>query len=177
MGLDSIPIVTEPAEARLHAKQLLDYREHREAFISWLQNEGKDPDDEVGYSRATVVKTAYRTDQFNRWVWSHEDRYTTSITHDHAEAYMKELATSEKSNTHNANTQKALRRFFKWDAHERGGDEWETDRSFSSSSGTNPRDYLTIAEREQIREAALEYGTVPAYGNLSPEERTAGRVT
>ncbi|WP_318569352.1 site-specific integrase [Salinigranum marinum] len=48
----------------------------------------------------------------------------------------------------------------------------EPDRSFSSSSGdAGPREYLTIEEPKKIREAALEYGSIPAYNNLTPEER------
>lgn len=171
MDLDSFPVVTQPSEQRLNEKQLLDYREHREAFISWLLAFGKNPKSAVGYSRATVRRTAYRTDQFNRWVWDQKEAYTTSISHDHADEYMKELAYSEQSGTHKANTRKSIKRFFKWMAQERGGKAWETDYSFSTSGTTNPRDYLTVEERKQIREAALEYGTIPAYGNLSPEER------
>ena len=171
MDFSGVPLVTEDAANHLNKKQLLDYREHREAFLSWLLVFGKDPESAAGYSRATVRRTAYRTDQFNRWVWGHEGTYTTSFSHKHADGYMKELAYSDKSNTHKSNTQKSLKRFFKWQAHERGGKEWETDLSFSTSGTANPRDYLTVAERKQIREAALEYGAIPAYGNLSPENR------
>jgi len=171
MDFESLPVVTQHSERRLNKKQLLDYQEQREAFISWLLAFGKNPETAAGYSRATVRRTAYRTDQFNRWVWNQEGTYTTSISHDHADDYMKELAYSEQSNTHKSNTQKSIKRFFKWLAHERGGKEWETVHSFSTSGTANPRDYLTVEERRQIREAALEYGTIPAYGNLSPEER------
>lgn len=171
MDLDGFAVVTQHSERRLNKKQLLDYQEHRESFISWLLAFGKNPASAVGYSHATVRRTAYRTDQFNRWVWNREEAYTTGITHDHADEYMKELAYNDQSNTHKSNTQKSIKRFFKWVAHERGGEEWETDHSFSASGTTNPRDYLTVEERRQIREAALEYGTIPAYGNLSPEDR------
>lgn len=171
MDFDGLPVVTQHSERRLNKKQLLDYQEHREDFISWLLAFGKNPKGATGYSHATVQRTAYRTDQFNRWVWDQEGTYTTNISHGHADDYMKELAYSEQSNTHKSNTQKSIKRFFKWVSHKRGGKVWETDHSFSTSGTTNPRDYLTVEERKQIREAALEYGTIPAYGNLSPEER------
>lgn len=45
------------------------------------------------------------------------------------------------------------------------------DLSFSTSGTANPCDYQTVAERKLIREAALEYGAIPAYGDLSPEDR------
>jgi integrase len=59
---------------------------------------------------------------------------------------------------------------FKWREHELGGDNWDPDMTFSSDN-SNPRDYFTMEERKKLREAALEYGSIPAYNNLSPEER------
>lgn len=171
MDLTKIPVKTKQSKSFLSYKQLLDYEEQRRAFLSWLLGIGKNPTNGTGYSRATVRRTGYRTDQFNRWVWNHDGGYTLNITHDHADEYMKELAYGDQSNTHKSNTQKAIKRYFKWVAHERGGEEWETDHSFSTSGTANPRDYLTLQERQQIREAALEYGTIPAYNNLTPEER------
>jgi site-specific recombinase XerD len=160
----------------LNSKQLLDYREQRGNFLRWLLAVGKDPLDGEGYSHGTVRRTAYRTDQFNRWVWSEEGGYTMNITHDHADAYMQELTYSEKSNTHKSNTQKSLKRFFKWRTHERSGEEWDAKRSFSRSGTANPRDYLSLDERREIRDAALEYGTIPAYNDLDPEERDRWRT-
>nr|WP_233204264.1 hypothetical protein [Halegenticoccus soli] len=61
---------------------------------------------------------------------------------------------------------------FKWREHQHGLDEWKPQISFATRDKTTaPRDYLTREERTAIREAALEYGTVPAYANLSPSER------
>lgn len=60
----------------------------------------------------------------------------------------------------------------KWRRHERGGENWEPTIRFSSGSGTTaPRDYLTDEECTDVREAALEYGTVPHYKSLTSEER------
>jgi site-specific recombinase XerD len=112
MDFDGVPIVSQPSEERLNKRQLLDYQEHREAFISWLLALGKNPKGATGYSHATVRRTAYRTDQFNRWVWDQEETYTTNISHGHADDYMKELAYSEQSNTHKSHTQKSIKRFF-----------------------------------------------------------------
>lgn len=103
MDFSGVPLVTEDAANHLNKKQLLDYREHREAFLSWLLVFGKDPESAAGYSRATVRRTAYRIDQFYRRVWSQEGTYTTSFSHEHADGYMKELASSEKSNTYKSN--------------------------------------------------------------------------
>jgi len=70
MDFDDLPVVTQHSEEKLNEKQLLDYQEHRESFTFWLLAFGKNPERAAEYSRATVRRTAYRTDQFNRWVWN-----------------------------------------------------------------------------------------------------------
>lgn len=68
---------------------------------------------------------------------------------------------------------KAIMRLFKWQSHEQGGEKWESDISFYSQHGaTRPRDHLTKEERSMVREAALEYGSIPAYNTVTPEERS-----
>jgi len=60
----------------------------------------------------------------------------------------------------------------KWRHHEHGMDEWQPTISFSvNDSASNPRDYLTRAERSKIRDAALEYGSIPSYSDLTPNQR------
>lgn len=94
------------------------------------------------------------------------------MTHDHADAYLRHLAHQDKSNVHKSNCRKALCMLFKWRHHEHGLDEWEPELSFSTTtSAANLRDYLTRDERSKIREAALEYGSIPSYTDLSPTER------
>jgi integrase len=60
---------------------------------------------------------------------------------------------------------------FKWQTHERGRSEWDPKITFTQDSSSNPREYLTREERAGVREAALEYGSVPNYNNLTPAER------
>ncbi|AGN02566.1 site-specific recombinase xerd [Salinarchaeum sp. Harcht-Bsk1] len=169
---DDVPLVTGPAEERLSDRQLVDYRNHREDFLTWLYAFGKDPESAVGYSADTVLRTAYRVDQFYRWVWDQRG-YTSSPSSEDADAYVRDLAMGEESNTHKSNTLSALKRLFKWREYERGGDSWEPEFTFSRNSpASQPRDYLTREERNQLREAALEYGSIPAYNDLSPDART-----
>jgi len=149
----------------------VDYEAHREKFLQWSLNVGKDPDRGEGYSPHTVNGRAYRTDKFYRWVWEEYDGYTTNVTHDHADAFLKFLAYDERSDTDRANFLKSLKMLFKWRQYEHGFDEWDPVISFSNANGTSARDYLTRDERSKIREAALEYGSIPSYNNLSPEER------
>lgn len=167
-----IPLVPEPTAAQLAEREITDYAEHRRAYIKWVLNFGKDPESAEGYAKSTARIRFSRTDQFYRWVWEQEGHYTTAVTHEHADAYMKELAYSDKSQDHKANTMKTLKMLFRWRAWEFGEKEWEPEITFSNdSSTTNPKDYLTVEERQKVREAALQYGSVPSYTTLSPEER------
>ncbi|WP_440005289.1 tyrosine-type recombinase/integrase [Halomicrococcus sp. SG-WS-1] len=171
--VEGIPLVPSPSRELLNERQLLDYETHREEILQWLLAFGKHPDRAEGYSSSTIENDAYRLDKFYRWVWQHhEDSYTTTITTEHADEYLKQLAYDDTSNNHKSNCLKALKRLFKWKRHERGGEDWEPDFTFNTGNSANkPRDYLTKHERSRIREAALEYGSIPAYNDLSPEER------
>ena len=167
-----VTVVPETTEELLTQRQLVDYRAYREELIRWLLHIGKNPRKAEGYAVETIKTRAFRMDQFMRWVWEEEDRYTTNFTQDHADDYVKELAYSGDTEVHKANCVKALKMLFKWKKHERNGDDWHPEISFRSDRGTsNPREYFTKEERSKLREASLEYGNVPQYKDLSPSER------
>jgi site-specific recombinase XerD len=175
--LDEITVITEPAAKFLNNRQQADYRAHREDCLHWLLTFGKDPDHVVGYAVETVRKRASRMDMFYRWVWETEDGYVANPTPDHANAYMKHLATRDTSNADKANHQKALQMLFKWRTHEHGIDEWTPSITFSSTdSASQPKDFFTREERQQLRDAALEYGSIPSYDDLSPDARDHWRA-
>jgi integrase len=171
--LRKITVLTEPTEDLLNERQQTDFRTTRQNCLKWLVTFGKNPSKAEGYARSTVKTRAHRMDQFYRWVWQQKtDGYTTNITHDHADAWLKHIAMTDHSAAHKSNCRKSLLMLFRWREHEHGLDEWTPDYTFSAPNrSTTPRDYLTRDERTKIREAALEHGSVPAYGNLSPEER------
>lgn len=175
-GLDEITLVSAPTERYLNPRQLQDYRTEREACIRWLLTSGKDPEKHDGYALSTVKTRSRRMDRFYRWVWDSENGYTLNVTPDHADAWMDDLAQQDKSGAHKSNCQKAIRSLFKWRHHERGGAKWDPSITFSDSSASQPRDYLTREERTQVREAALEYGSIPSYANLSATERDRWRA-
>ena len=171
-SLQGISIIPEPTGAQLTKRQITDYTEHRTSFIKWLLTFGKDPDKAEGYAVETARVRSCRVDKFYRWVWEQEGRYTTAVTHGHADEYMEGLAYGDTSQDNKANQMKALKTLFRWRARNLGEEEWEPEITFANdSSTTNPRDYLTTDERQQVREAALEYGSVPSYNALSPDER------
>ena len=169
--LNEVQIVTEPAAEYLNQRQHLDYENERKECLRWLLALGKDPKRGEGYALGTVKPRASRMDQFYRWVWEQEGGYTANVQHEHADGWMRSLAQAEYSSAHKTNCQKAVQMLFKWKHNEHGLPEWEASIHFSENSSTQPRDYLTRAEREKIRNAALEYGSVPSYSNLTPSAR------
>ncbi|MHB9286436.1 tyrosine-type recombinase/integrase [Halobacteriales archaeon Cl-PHB] len=175
--LDDITVVTEPSREFLNQRQLVDYRSRREACLRWLLTYGKDPETVEGYARTTVKPRAHRLDRFYRWVWDEESQYVADPTHDHADAFLTQLAYEDRSNADRSNYQKAIQMLMKWRHHERGHDEYDPAVTYySDDSASQPRDYLTREERSHIREAALEYGSIPAYNDLSPDQRERWRA-
>jgi site-specific recombinase XerD len=173
--LSDLPVVVEPSKEFLNPRQLEDYRSEREACLIWLLTFGKDPAKADGYAFETVKTRSYRMDRFYRWVWEQEGGYTANVTPEHADEWMRHLARRDTSGAHKSNSQKAVRMLLKWRHHEHGLAQWDPDISFSDDN-SQPRDYLTREEREAIREAALEYGSVPGYSNLTPSERDRWRA-
>jgi integrase len=166
------PLVTDPACSRLNERQIPDYREHRRSLLTWLRDLGKDPSKGQGYAEGTVYNRAYRIDAFYRWVWEKMDGYTTAVSHAHADAYCRELLSRDCSDSHRATAQKSLKSLYRWREHERGADEWEPEIHLTGASPSRqPRDYFERDERTALREAALEYGSVPHYNSLDPEGR------
>lgn len=167
--IDGITLVPSTSATMLNERQKVDYADHRADLIRWMLNIGKNPERAEGYAHDTVRRRACDIDVFYRHVWTeYADGYTTSVTQGHADSYMQELAYSDHSDTHRANIQKSIKCYWRW-----RGTEWDPEITFSGNknSTTQPRDYLTREERGRLREASLEYGTVPNYNSLSPDER------
>ena len=170
--LRGISLVPVASWSLLSERQRVDYRHHREGLIQWMFNIGKDPDRGEGYSETTIRNRADNLDAIYRWVWEQEDGYTTNLTHEHANQYIRNLAYSDHSNSHKTNQNKALKMYWRWRQWQFGDDEWEPPMSFSQPNTTaQPRDYLSKEERTMIREASLEHGSVPHYCAISPSER------
>ena len=175
--LDEVTLIPQPTKEYLNRRQLLDYRSQRENCLDWLLTVGKNPEQAEGYAFQTVSNRAYRMDMFYRWAWKQEGGYTADVTHSHADNWLQYLSRLDKSNAHKDNCRKAVQMLFKWKHYEYGVEEWKPALSFSTDDGTTaPRDYLTREERSKIREAALEYGSVPSYNDLGPEARSRWKV-
>jgi len=171
------PLVTTSSLEKLNQRQIVDYREHRRDLLTWLRDLGKNPKRGRGYAEGTVYNRAYRIDRFYRWVWENGDGYTTAITHDDADDYCRELLSRDCKDSHRAGEQKALKSLFRWRENVLGDDEWKPEIILSGSKPTRqPKDYFEKEERIALRESSLEYGTVPHYGSLTPEDRTKWKI-
>jgi len=172
--VDGIVLVSEDAEEYLNPRQEITYREHRRELVEWMLSLGKNPDKAEGYSHSTVKNRMNRLDLFYRWVWDREGRYTQEITTSHADDWMRYLARQEMKESTKCHYQKSAHTLFKWKRHARNSDvEWEPEIEYSDPSTTyTPRDYLTQDDRRKLREAAMEYGSVPHYNSVTPEDRS-----
>ncbi|SEH11197.1 Site-specific recombinase XerD [Natronorubrum sediminis] len=167
--VEGIVLIPGPSRDILNERQLVAYESYRRRLIKWLARQGKNPDALEGYAHDTARNYASIIDKFHRQVWQ-QDGYTLDLGHETAEDYLRSLIMSDDgySRSHLHNVKLALIAYFRFN-----GDEWEPDITIKSSSGVSqPRDFLSGEERTALREAALEYGTVPAYAALDPDERT-----
>jgi len=168
---DGIPLVHDIDRKQLNRLQADDYRDHRREVLTWLWTQGKSPDEAKGYSRSVVENTAYRLSKIYRWIWDH-DGYTATITHEHADAFVAELREKDWTDENKNQYVKVLKRYFAWREHTAGVDEWEPEQTYTPGQQTHhARDYLTLEERQLIRDAALEYGSIPSYDYVDPDER------
>ncbi len=171
--VEGIPLVTKQAREYLNPRQEIAYKEHRREMAEWMLNLGKNPEKAEGYSQSVAETRMNRLDLFYRWVWDQNGRYIQDLTTDHADAWMRHLAKRDMKETSKCNYQKAVKTLFKWKREAKGKDvEWEPEIEYSDpSTGYHPREYLTREDRKKLREAAMEYGSVPHYNSLSPDER------
>lgn len=93
IGLDrGIVVIPKSHESWLNDKQLINYKEHRVRFLSWLWNVGKDVERATGYSEYTVYGSAYRTARFDKWRWEHCGGYSMPPSEEEAQAFVEWLA-------------------------------------------------------------------------------------
>jgi len=167
--VEGIVLIYEPTAEYLNKRQRVAYRGHRKKLIKWLAEQGKDPEKLEGYAHDTYYTYANVIDQFHRSVWEEGNGFTLSLSHEQADEYLRGLLLSDEdySSSHLHNTKLALKAYFRFE-----GEEWAPNVTVPSKSGVSqPRDFVTEDERKALREAVLEYGTVPAYAALEPDKR------
>ncbi|WP_424014794.1 tyrosine-type recombinase/integrase [Halorubrum xinjiangense] len=170
-NIKGIPLIPNGTEEHLNNRQLEDYKHHRREWLTWCLTQGKEPETGTGYSQSTMDVRHYRANSFYEWVWD-ERGYTTNLTHEDADEYIREVALSEYASSTKAHIQKAVKSIYWWREHKFDEQEWEPDLNFTGNSGgASDRDYLSKDERQRLREASLEYGSIPNYNSCSRVER------
>jgi integrase len=165
-------VVPKTHDGVLTDRQLVDYKEQRTQFLSWLLNIGKRPKFAEGYAEYTVYSDSYRTARFDKWVWERCGQYKYPPDEEDAHAFMEHLAFSDKGRVEKGKLQEGISHLNKWLTNTQNEPEWEFEYEFASRSGNlEPRDYLSEDERRAIRQAALNEGNIPSYDSLTPEER------
>lgn len=114
-------------------KQRVDYRAYREQFLTWLLKVGKNEEKAEGYSPYTVYATGYRTAAFDKWMWEEQDEYRIPPAQSDAEAYIGDVAFSDRSQSTKGKIQEALSRYSKWLTNQYGASEWTFSYSFDGS--------------------------------------------
>lgn len=171
---DHVPAVDREGLTQFQA---IDYDEHRRQFYEWLTSKGKDPRKEKGLAATTSENYMARVAQFYRWVWEKEGQYTLDVTTDHADRFVEELNTDEicckdgkpYSETSKRKKANAVEKLFEWLADD-PNDYWKPKISFTDDVASKPETF-TREELNRLDEAVLDYGTIPKYNDLSPEER------
>lgn len=171
--VDGIVLVTEDSADCLNPRQEISCREHRRELAEWMLSIGKTPDKAEGYSHSTAKNRMNRLDLFYRYIWDKEGRYVQDPTTEHADAWMRWFARQDYKESTKCHYQKAVHTLFKWQNSERNRSiDWEPEIEYSDPSANyTPRDYLTREDRRKLRQAAMEYESVPHYNSLSPEKR------
>ncbi|WP_332898923.1 hypothetical protein [Haladaptatus sp. CMSO5] len=175
----SLQYVPEPSREYLNPRQATLYNMRRKAFINWLSTE-EAKSKKGTLSKQTQENYAHRVDQIFRWVWQNVTNGSVStLSPNHADNVVEALRNddfrtqngdkySEDSKRKFAN---ALLKWFSWRTHTHEDEEWECDVEFSKPDYCQP-DALSIEERTQLRNAVMNYGSLPKYNDLSPEERS-----
>jgi integrase len=161
----TISIVPNKNEEWLSEKEIVDYRQYRKKFLSYLLRMGKNPQKAEGYSPYSVYATANRTAKLDRWMWRKDDTYRIPPEQEDASEYMEKIAFRDITESTKGKIMEALLRYSKWLQHKFNRDEWEFEWNFNSGGGeTGRRDFLMKEERQKIRQAALRMDGNPAYG-------------
>ncbi|WP_311172943.1 hypothetical protein [Halobellus ordinarius] len=156
-----------------------DYRDFKQDFIHYLNEEGKNPDRNEGFARETVRGTHYRIEQAFRWLWDNEKEYTSDFTPQQA----TELIRFVRDRTPHPDSVayhyvKSLRRLFDYYRERRHEniEDWEHGidlRNTNSVKSNHQKDRFYPTEFRDLYQAALRYSSVKSYNNktMSVAER------
>lgn len=149
-------------------------------FYDWMLEKGLNPARKKPLAPSTAGNYHNRIDQLYRFnIKMINPSDLTVITHDQADQIIKWLDEDqicrrrdgdiyeEDAKRKFANT---LDKYFSWRSDTAAVDNWSPDITFSQSE-YDSADKLNFTERGKLRETALNYGSLPAYYEVDPDER------
>lgn len=149
-------------------------------YYQWLRECGKNPQRKVSMAASGAANYHDRIDQLYRFALEVDNlRAGRRLTYTQADEIIRRLDQDEirkQTGGEYASTSKrkfsdALQKYFTW-LYDIGvtAEQWDPNVIFVDGDHESA-DSLSYSERHQIREAALEYGSLPAYYETAPEER------
>lgn len=172
---DDVPLISKQSIAQLNHQQQVLFGQHWRDFVTFLRNEGKDPNRQIGYAASNVRPTARRVLQVFQHQWdTQETPIVIELSTDHADKFIWSLDNDEVRKNNNDSYQenskaefvKSLRAYFDF-----LGVDWTPDIQFNKTEPADNSDPFDLEERERLFTASLEYQSPPNYGNVTPEER------
>lgn len=174
-----IRLMTETAKRQFDEPVLVGL--YRGQFAKWLLEEGIEEDDgsRTGHSVSGAKNTLYRLDQIQRYCLDQFGHDPTDIDSRDADQFADALLDDEwltrtgreRSDDDKRKLLDTLEKYFEFLSETEGQERWKA-RYKPQQNSYESYDDFKLAERFRLREAALEYGTLPAYSKVSAEQRT-----
>lgn len=175
-----LPYYPETSMRLLGDRKSLRYLSMLEDCYAWMRDSGKTNRQGVreGMSEDGASNTIRRIDQVFRFFWERESPHIVTLSQSQADAFIDFLKDDQfckrgggaYSSSSKRKFSDALKKYFEWRAHEKGGDEWTPDVNFTDGKYNIP-DFFERDEMRRLREASYDYGSIPNYKSLSPTER------
>jgi site-specific recombinase XerD len=173
------PPITKALKSKL-GDQAGAVEDHLSDFHDWLTRKGKNPARRKPLSEAVSKNYHDRIDQIYRFILDRvQQPGMTVLTREHADQFVEWLDRNkirkqngdEYSETSKRKFTNALQKYFEWQ-HDRNAIEepWEP-RVIFTDGDHESADKLSFEERWLIRDAAMDYGSLPAYHETDPDER------
>jgi len=172
--------IPDVAFRSLNPMRCPEFEDEMQEFWAWLLACGADIDEEEGQTESTAKNNIQRVGRILPIIWEEFDGYTLAIQPGMADWFVDQLDDDEITKENGEPYADSAKRKevcallaytrFRWD--QRTGEAWEPDKMFGAYGQGSPiADPVSPDERAKIREASLEYKTVKAYSNCTPEER------
>jgi|APHM01.1.fsa_nt_gi Phage integrase family. len=171
---DEFEFLSTDAVSPLDRQKALMYAESRKSFINHLRDHGK-LNESGGFADGSVKSKARRMHQIFEWVWEISETPTIELRPKQADAFVRAIDqgdfTKNDDAEYSGNSKRKfndiLKTYFEWNNR-----NWEPNTVFSSERDDhNKPDIFKRAELVGLWDASFEIDAIPAYNNLSPQER------